>query len=143
MNTTRIGPNQRRALQMLQQSPAGLTRTELQTQLSIPDLRTMQTMLKALHQRKLIHIAAWRYESAGRSCPACRVFRYGEGEDAKKPAGLSPEDCRRRYKDRIGRRLFNRADEARKKGVTLMVIDGVTAWQKGVGFARAYKEIRV
>lgn len=139
MDTSRLGPNQRRALQLLQQSPAGLTRTELQTKLAIPDLRTMQTMLKALRRRQLIHIAAWRYESAGSRCPACRVFVYGPGKDAPQPSVLGKEECRRRYKARIGRKLFNRVTDARKKGATRIVIDGVTVWQKGMGFAHMKK----
>ncbi|PXX42255.1 hypothetical protein DFR38_12052 [Aquitalea magnusonii] len=143
MDTTRLGPNQRRALQLLQQSQAGLTRTELQTQLAIPDLRTMQTMLKALRHRGLIHIATWRYESAGASCPACRVFVYGPGKDAPRPVALGKEECRQRYRNKIGRKLYNRVGEARKKGATRIVIDGVTVWQKGMGFARVNKENRV
>ena len=135
MNTTRLGPNQRRALQLLQRAPAGLTRAELQHQLAIPDLRTMQTLLKKLRERQLIHIAAWRYESAGSSCPACRVFVHGPGKDVPRPAALGKDVCRQRYRIRVGRKLHNRVTEARKRGAERLVLDGVTVWQKGVGFA--------
>ncbi|OVE46726.1 hypothetical protein [Chromobacterium violaceum] len=136
MNTVRLGPNQRRALQLLQAAPAGMTRTELQRQLAIPDLRTMQTMLKALRGRGLIHIGSWCYESAGASCPACRVFVAGPGTDAPKPAALGREACRRRYRDRIGRQLYNHVNEARKRGAARLVVDGVTVWQRGAGFTK-------
>lgn len=136
MNTIRLGPNQRRALQLLQQAPAGLTRTELQAQLGITDLRTMQHLLKALRERQLIHIAAWRYESAGVSCPACRVFVHGPGKDAAKPATLGREACRKRYRNKVGRKLHNRVTEARKRGAERLVLDGVTVWQRGVGFTK-------
>lgn len=135
MNTARLGPNQRRALQLLQAAPAGLTRTELQTQLGIQDLRTMQTMLKTLRVRSLIHIGSWRYESAGASCPACRVFVHGPGKDAVKPAALGRKTCRRRYREKVGRKLYNRVTEARKRGAERLVLDGVTVWQRGIGFA--------
>lgn len=135
MNTTRLGPNQRRALQLLAGCTAGMTRTELQTQLGIQDLRTMQHLLKALRERGLIHIAAWRYQSAGSSCPACRVFVYGPGRDAIKPAAFGKEGCRRCYRDKVGRQLYNRVTEARKRGAERLVLDGVTVWQRGIGFA--------
>ncbi len=140
MNTIRLGPNQRRALQLLQQAPAGLTRTELQTQLGITDLRSMQHLLKALRERQLIHIAAWRYESAGASCPACRVFVHGPGKDAAKPATLGREVCRQRHRNKVGRKLYNRVTEARKRGAVRLVLGGVTVWQRGVGFTLTHTD---
>lgn len=136
MNTSHIGPNQRRTLKLLQTTPAGLTRKELQQRLGIQDLRTIQRTLKTLRERGLIHIASWRYESNGRSCPACCVFMYGPGKDARKPATLGREVCRQRYREKVGRKLYNRVKEARKRGGSAIVQDGVYLWQKGKGFNR-------
>lgn len=136
MNTSHIGPNQRRTLKLLQTTPAGLTRKELQQRLGIQDLRTMLRTLKTLRERGLIHIASWRYESAGRSCPACRVFMHGPGKDVRKPATLGPEACRQRYREKVGRKLYNQVSEARKRGGCAIIQDGVYLWQKGKGFNR-------
>lgn len=136
MNTSRLGPHQRLALLLLEATPAGLTRKELQQRLGIQDLRTIQRTLKTLRERGLIHIASWRYESAGASCPACRVFMHGPGKDARKPATLGPEVCRQRYREKVGRKLYNRVSEARKRGGCAIIQDGIYIWQKGKGFNR-------
>lgn len=136
MNTSHIGPNQRRTLKLLQTTPAGLTRKELQQRLGIQDLRTIQRTLKTLRERGLIHIASWRYESNGSSCPACCVFMHGPGKDARKPATLGREACRQRYREKVGRKLYNRVNEARKHGGSAIVQDGIYLWQKGKGFNR-------
>lgn len=129
-----LGPNQRRALQLLAARNDGMTRAELQAAIGIHDLRSMQTLIKTLRQRKLIHISAWRYQSAGKSCPACRVFAHGAGKDTPKPTALGAAACKRRYRDRVGHSLFNRVTEARKRGSSSIVIDGITVWKRGEGF---------
>lgn len=131
MNSTRLGPNQRRALQLLAASPDGMTRAELQAALGITDLRSMQAMLKRLQERQLVHIGGWRYTSAGASCPACRVFVHGSGPDALKPPALGRPACQRRYRDRVGRQLYNWANKARKRGASQLIIDGLTVWRRG------------
>lgn len=131
MNDTRLGPNQRRALQLLAASPDGMSRAELQTALGIADLRSMQSMLKRLQERQLLHVGGWRYESAGASCPACRVFMHGPGDDVPRPAALGRSICRQRYRERVGRDLYNRVSEARKRGATQLIIDGLTVWRRG------------
>lgn len=129
-----LGPNQRRALQLLAASNNGMTRAELQAAIGIQDLRRMQTLIKTLRQRKLIHISEWRYQSAGKSCPACRVFAHGAGKDIPKPTVLGAAACKRRYRDRVGHRLFNRVTGARKRGSSSIVMDGITVWKRGEGF---------
>lgn len=134
MNTARLGPNQRLALKLLAASAEGMTRSELQAALHITDLRSVQAMLKSLRGRGLIHISAWRYESAGASCPACRVFAAGKGEDAKKPEPMGAIQRKHRYVEKVGRELFRQADAARSRGASRLVIDGEVVWQRGDGF---------
>jgi hypothetical protein len=133
--TRRMGPTQRRALQVLRDSK-GMTRAELQETIGLADLRGAQRLIKTLKARGLLHVARWKYESAGDTCPACPVYVYGPGKDAPKPDALGWKEIKRRYKESVGKQLFNRIDDVRRRGANALVKDGVVVWRRGDGILR-------
>lgn len=87
------------ALQEMADGPS--TRRELieRTGLSV---KTIEGIVRALHQRRLIHIGAWEKDALGRfSLPA---FSFGKGRDVPKPAPKTKTELARAYKARKAQR---------------------------------------
>lgn len=70
---------------------------------------TVQRTLRAMYRRKVLHIASWERDAAGRM--SIRVFALGSGRDAKKP--IKP------------RSQMNREWRARKVMKPLTMVAGV------------------
>jgi hypothetical protein len=88
------------ALQEMADGPT--TRQELieQTGLSV---KTVAAIVKALHQRRLIHVGAWEKDAAGRCIlPA---FSFGKGKDVPRPARKTGAELARAKKARKAYRL--------------------------------------
>jgi hypothetical protein len=69
--------------------------------------QTIEHLVRALHQRGLIHIAAWEKDAIGRFTMA--AFKFGRGTDAKKPPRKTPTELSRGYKQRRRQRETLRA----------------------------------
>jgi hypothetical protein len=82
------------------------TRPELCEHTGLGD-KTVQAIVRSLHQRRLIHIAAWEKDSLGRFTMA--AFAFGRGADAKKPAPKTATELSRAYKERQRRKAALRA----------------------------------
>jgi hypothetical protein len=82
------------------------TRRELCESTGLGD-KTVEAIVRALHQRRLIHIAAWEKDALGRYTVA--AFKFGRGTDAKKPAPKTPTELSRSYKLRRRQRDALRA----------------------------------
>lgn len=53
-------------------------------------LRTVRKTLQALHERKLVYIAAWEKDSIGRQAQV-KVYAFGQARDAKRPTKSSSQ----------------------------------------------------
>lgn len=59
-------------------------------------LTTVQRTLRAMYDRKVVHIAGWECDGAGRR----RVFGLGAGKDKPRPAAKSMAQIQRDYRAR-------------------------------------------
>jgi hypothetical protein len=87
------------ALQEMADGPS--TRQELIEQTGL-GVKTVAGIVKALHQRRLIHIGAWEKDALGRCIlPA---FSFGKGRDVPKPAPKTGAELARSYTARRAQR---------------------------------------
>ena len=88
---------------------------------------TVWDYVRELHRAKAAHIARWDTDARGRYC--VRVFKLGEGQDARRPS-LTSVERNQRYRDRI------------KAQRELMVQAGKGRWVKSGNNHLRFEEIR-
>lgn len=59
--------------------------------------RTVNRLLRLMHERKLIHVSGWEKDALGRI--GVRVYSFGAGKDAKRP-NKPREQVNRDYRER-------------------------------------------
>lgn len=60
--------------------------------------QTILSLVRALHERGLIHIASWEKDARGKHSIA--AFRFGSGRDAKRPPPLQSNEVTRAWRQR-------------------------------------------
>lgn len=60
--------------------------------------QTILSLVRALHERGLIHVASW--EKDGRGKHSIAAFRFGAGKDAKRPPPLTSVELQRAHRQR-------------------------------------------
>lgn len=83
------------AMEEMVQGPT--TRAELVAHTGL-NPHTVQSVIRALHQRKIIYIAGWERDASGKASIA--AFAFGSKADAPKPRPKTPNEHRRSYLER-------------------------------------------
>lgn len=76
---------------------------------------TVQRTLRPMHRRGLVHISGYEKDAQGRS--VIRVWRFGEGKDAKRPPPKDRAQKRREARARVRLSLLAANADVFKRGL--------------------------
>lgn len=120
-----IHPNRQRILNVLERE-FPISDTELARIASVSQ-RSVKEYLRDLHAENLVHVAEWRVNSPG---SPTRLWKFGPGDDATKPAPLTSAERRRRDREQPGakereaemKRNRRRLDNLKGKSLTASLL---------------------
>lgn len=126
----KLGPNQRRALQLLEAHQDGLSHIQLAELLGTPHQDNVRKMMLALARRGLVCVKGWLRSSN----KLYAVWLYGGGASARRPKALTNAQASRNYKARkrqqVGDEIWLAVQKARDNGAERVVFGGITVWTK-------------
>lgn len=133
-NTERLGPNQRRALQLLANYPGGLDNIKLTKLLGSPDRDRIRKMMLVLKERKLVHVAKWVTDDTPFNRHIYPVWTLGNHKDAERPKAIGLTQASRDYKTRkkelVGEDIWRAVNRAQEHGADRVVAGGKVVWTK-------------
>ena len=134
----RLGPNQRRALQLLEAHPSGLSNIELTGLLGSPDRDRIRKMMLVLKERKLVHVARWVKDDTPFNRHVYPVWALGNHSDAARPKAIGSIQASRAYKARkkelVGEDIWRAVERAREHGADRVVAGGKVVWEREQGW---------
>ena len=134
----RLGPNQRRALQLLEAHAAGLSNIQLAKLLGSPDRDRIRKMMLVLKERKLVHVTKWVRDDTPFNRHVYPVWTLGNHYDAERPKAIGHLQASRAYKARkkelVGEDMWRAVDRAREHGADRVVASGQVVWTREEGW---------
>lgn len=133
-DSKRLGPNQRRALQLLESSRGGLSNIELAELLGTPHRDNVRKMMLVLKGRKLVHVVRWVTDDTPFNRHLYPVWALGDRKDAPRPEALGPlqasQNYRTRKKELVGEDIWRAVQRAQAHGADRVVASGKVVWTK-------------